>query len=443
MVAEFVVGERQSVVLDLSLLRKGDQGRFMTDFAETPYHRNRAPLHLVLDEADAFAPQRPMPGEHRMLGALEDLVRRGRARGIGVTLVTQRAAVLNKNVLTQCEVLVALRTIAPQDREAIDAWVKVHGTPAQREELMASRPSLPVGTAWVWSPGWLDMFKRVEIRRRETFDSSSTPRAGAQPAAPKRLADVDLEALKGRIAATIERAKAEDPRELRRQLAEAKAELARVKATPPPTAKGKPVEIPGLKAVEIKALERTVARVDAAVEAWGRSAERLAAVEKTGQDLAGQLVAAARGITEALVRLRVGPSARVARPASAPAPPVRASVSVPRRASAPSGDTGTGLTGPARKLLTALAQHGGRATDALAILTGYAASGGAFRNPLGALRSKGYVDGRGTVEATPAGLEALGTWDPLPTGEALPHQLTTLSTAKRRWPSSGRCTSRK
>lgn len=96
----------------------------MTDFAERLYHKNRQPLHLVLDEADAFAPQRPMKGQERLLGAIEDLVRRGRARGIGVTLVTQRAAVLNKDVLTQAEVLVALRTIAPQDREAINAWIR-------------------------------------------------------------------------------------------------------------------------------------------------------------------------------------------------------------------------------------------------------------------------------------------------------------------------------
>jgi hypothetical protein len=89
------------------------------------------------------------PGQQRLLGAVEDLVRRGRARGLGVTLVTQRSAVLNKDVLTQVEVLVALRTIAPQDRAAIDEWIKVHGTPEQREELMASCPrcrSAPPGS---------------------------------------------------------------------------------------------------------------------------------------------------------------------------------------------------------------------------------------------------------------------------------------------------------
>src|SRR4051812_36415696 len=87
-IADLIVDERLSVVLDLSLFRKGEQTRFMTDFAERLYHRNREPLHLVLDEADAFAPQKPMKGQERLLGAIEDLVRRGRARGLGITLVT-------------------------------------------------------------------------------------------------------------------------------------------------------------------------------------------------------------------------------------------------------------------------------------------------------------------------------------------------------------------
>jgi DNA helicase HerA-like ATPase len=137
LIADVVVDEGLAVVLDLSQFRKGEQTRFMTDFAERLYDKNRQPRHLVLDEADAFAPQRPMKGQERLLGAIEDLVRRGRARGIGVTLVTQRAAVLNKDVLTQAEVLVALHTIAPEDREAVDAWIRVHGTPEQRDELLA------------------------------------------------------------------------------------------------------------------------------------------------------------------------------------------------------------------------------------------------------------------------------------------------------------------
>jgi len=250
-------------VLDLSHFRKGEQTRFMTDFAERLYHKNRTPLHLVLDEADAFAPQRPLKGQERLLGAVEDLVRRGRARGIGVTLVTQRAAVLNKDVLTQAEVLVALRTIAPQDRDAIDAWIRVHGTPQEREALMASLPSLPVGTAWFWSPGWLDVFTRVRIRRRETFDSSATPRVGVSRQEPKMLAAVDLERLRNRLSATIEKARAEDPRELRRRIAELE------KAGRPPTIIER-VEVPILHEDQVKKLEELVVTLRAVTEDLSR-----------------------------------------------------------------------------------------------------------------------------------------------------------------------------
>jgi hypothetical protein len=70
LIADLIVEEGLSVVLDLSHFRKGEQTRLMTDFAERLYHKNRTPLHLVLDEADAFAPQRPLKGQERLLGRL-------------------------------------------------------------------------------------------------------------------------------------------------------------------------------------------------------------------------------------------------------------------------------------------------------------------------------------------------------------------------------------
>jgi DNA helicase HerA-like ATPase len=83
-----------------------------------------------------------------MLGAIEDLVRRGRARGLGITLISQRSAVLNKDVLTQAEVLVALRMTSPRDRRAVDEWVKLHAEDdAQRDGFPTSLPSMPVGEA--------------------------------------------------------------------------------------------------------------------------------------------------------------------------------------------------------------------------------------------------------------------------------------------------------
>lgn len=393
-IAEFVVAERRPVVLDLSLFRKGEQTRFMTDFAEALYHRNREPLHLVLDEADAFAPQRPQKGEERLLGACEDLVRRGRARGIGVTLVTQRAAVLNKSVLTQAEVLVALRTIAPQDRDAIEAWVKVHGTPEQRDTMMASLPSLPIGTAWFWSPGWLDVFERVEIRKRITLDSSATPKIGTRRAAPRELASVDLESLRARLAGAIERAEQDDPKALRRRIAELEKQAAAV------APRRVPVEVPVLTEGDRVMLQN----IRDMVESWSKHLGELLdrVLQQTGRRELEQ------------------------RPTPKPPPPARRAVEDVRaeRRHGRIAPSGAKLAGGERKILSALAQYdGGRTPTQVAILTGYASNGGGFRNYLSALRSRGFIktDRLGRLATTPEGEAALGPFDPLPTGTALFH----------------------
>jgi hypothetical protein len=223
--ADLIVENQISIVVDVSLFRKGEQVKFMTAFAETLYRRNRSAVHLVLDEADAFAPQRPFGNEARLLGAIEDIVRRGRARGIGVTMITQRPAVLNKNVLTQIEVLVVLRLTSPQDRAAIGEWVKMNADPDQASQMLGTLQQLPVGTAWFYSPGWLDLFKKVHIRTRETFDSSSTPKVGEKIIRPENMASVDLDEIRRKLDETIQRVEAEDPKALKKRIAQLEGEL--------------------------------------------------------------------------------------------------------------------------------------------------------------------------------------------------------------------------
>jgi hypothetical protein len=65
-----------------------------------------------------------------------------------------------------------------------------------------------------------------------------------------------------------------------------------------------------------------------------------------------------------------------------------------------------------RQILTALAQYPeGRSKVQVAVLTGYAASGGGFNNYLGALRSRGLIEGVGErITITEAGIKALGSW---------------------------------
>ena len=92
-----------------------------------------------------------------------------------------------------------------------------------------------------------------------------------------------------------------------------------------------------------------------------------------------------------------------------------------RVASAESLDGPLKLASGERRILTALAQYPqGRSKVQVAVLTGYAATGGGFNNYLGALRSRGLIEGDGErLTITEAGIQALGSWEPLPTGSAL------------------------
>src|SRR5208337_5536 len=256
--AEFVVDSGASVVFSLRHLSISDQRRFAQDFAEKLYDlkgkpENRTPLHIFLDEADEFVPQRIPHGFERMFGAYDRLVRRGRSSGIGLTLISQRAQVLNKDVLSQCETLICHRLLHKLDRKAIEAWIEAHDTEGQSETFMAALASLERGTAWVWSPSWLNVFRQVPVRLRETFDSSFTPKAGQKAKTAAKLAEVDLEVLKQRLSATIEKAKHDDPAELRKRIHELEGQI---KAKPIIAVTGETIDREKLMDAERAEIER-------------------------------------------------------------------------------------------------------------------------------------------------------------------------------------------
>lgn len=384
-IARALVNHPFPAVLDVSHLRKGQATRFLGAFLESLYRLNRVPLHLICDEADVYAPQRPFAEEARTLGAMEDIVRRGRIKGVGCTLITQRPAVLNKNVLTQCEMLVAMRLVHPKDIDAIKEWVAVHGDTETARVMIADLPALPVGTAWIWSPGWGDIFERVKIRTRKTFDSSATPKPGQRVVAPQSFAVVDIEKLGKDIAATVERAKADDPKVLRQEIARLRADLAKK----PCAAAPERVEVPVLTEDDRMLIERAI-----------KVAESVPLIRLELQAI----------IT------RHGKAHTIACAAT----PTRA----PRAPSAPKTRANYESNGTLGKcesgILRVLAQYPeGCEIGKIALLSGYRVSGG-FRNSLAALRSRGAIEGENglLMRITREG-ENLGPFDPIPGGEGL------------------------
>lgn len=168
-IAQAVVKENISCVISTFGMPKVAQRHLIAEFSEELLKINNTPRHVFIEEAHEFVPQRVMGGLAKCFAAVEALVVMGRNRGIGVTLINQRAATLNKDVLTQVDTLLAFRNVAPQDRKALKEWVEAHSAEGDFNEFMASLPSLPTGEGWMWSPEFMEVFQRIKIRKRETF----------------------------------------------------------------------------------------------------------------------------------------------------------------------------------------------------------------------------------------------------------------------------------
>ena len=188
-------------VVDVSDFGSGaDRRAFMAAFTEALYGSNAEPLHLVLDEADLWAPQRVPPDGYDLLGRVEEIVRRGRVRGFVPWLVTQRPAVLHKDVLSQADVLVSMKLTSSQDRAAVGRWIEGQADWAEGRRILAALPRLGRGEGWAWAPAD-GVLARVAFPRIRTLDSSQTPRRrDAVAGAPPTLATLDVSAIRAALA---------------------------------------------------------------------------------------------------------------------------------------------------------------------------------------------------------------------------------------------------
>jgi hypothetical protein len=411
LIADAIVDNQIPAILSLRHFEsQADQRRLVTDFARRIYHRKGeegrdTPTLLVIDEAHLFCPQRVGAAEAQMVGAIQKIVRQGRSSGLGVALIDQRAASVNKDLLTQLELLVAHRTSSPQDRKALEAWIEQHDTNDDKSKFLERLASLERGTAWFWSPGWLDLFKEVHVRERRTFDSSATPKAGERAITPTKLADIDLDALRTKLATSIEQAKADDPKVLRARIVELERELAKK-----PTVVAQTVE---------REVERIIVDKDLAA-----MLDRLDDVAKDLKDRIGQAWDRAlhppQPTTSVVVNgtLHGGASSRAA---STFTDADSRHAEAPKSVAPPRGNGSSTLGGGERKILTALAQYpAGRTKVQVALLTGYAHNGGGFSNYISSLRGRGLLEGDGgRLTITEAGCRELGAYTPLPTGKDL------------------------
>jgi uncharacterized protein len=411
--ADAVIAERFSCVICTEGLSASDEVRFVREFLDRLYRKNREPIHVFVDEADMFAPQKPFdPEDARAIRAMSNVVRRGRKKGIGCTMITQRPSVINKDVLSQVDLLMVLGMSHNLDIEPVEKWIRNKRNPDLAAELLESLPTLQQGDAWAWAPR-AGIYRRFRARRKSTFDSGATPKPGERPRVAKKLTPVDIERLGKTLSAAAEEQRANDPKTLRARIAELEKQLA---AKPAGKVETKAVKEPVLDKRSLAALTKAVDGVERHLVGLAQIVDRMAqaqqviasegdnlrkfaariqAPQPTNREIAARAFANDGKVTKLVGKhqIRVKPM----RPTTA-------------ESGLPVGEAAT---------LRALIQYpGGLNRRQLTVLTGYKRS---TRDAyLLRLLNRGYVEYSGErVFATQAALLEMPDAEPLPTGLAL------------------------
>lgn len=426
-----------SAIFDIGDWITDDQIAFVYAFSSELLRINKAAVHLFIDEADTFAPQLLESKEQKKcLGAVSRLVKQGGIKGVGVTMISQRSADLNKKILSQIERLTLLGMRHPPDIKPVSEWVSVNVGPAYAETVSKELPRLEVGEAFICD-GPNAGGSRIRIRKRTTFNSGATPKPGERKMEPKVLAKIDIERLGKEISDSVERAKADDPEVLRAKIAELERKLRDV---PAPTVETKTIEVPGkpdpeeLKRIIRKEIELRGLQVFNAIGSdvvkilfdAGRRLNELGELMDKQADALSHSDAWCNALTFGTFSFETDQAIQTIKPMQIPRAP-----EAPRAAPARSGWQAThspapqakqrasvsngSLTNPQKRILEALQKGLAINRDSLTrtwvgFLSGASPKSSSFINNLSALRSKGLIDYRegSRVCLTPVGMQSTG-----------------------------------
>jgi uncharacterized protein len=132
--------------------------KLMKDLFEERKQEKIPPFFTVIEEAHNYCPERSF-GETKCSKILRTVASEGRKFGLGLCVVSQRPARVDKSVLSQCTTQIILKVTNPNDLKAISN--SVEGLTAESEDEIKN---LAIGSALI--TGIVDMPLFVTIRPR-------------------------------------------------------------------------------------------------------------------------------------------------------------------------------------------------------------------------------------------------------------------------------------
>lgn len=182
--ARFSVEKSLSLILDVSEFDEDERTDFLLTYFESLWaaaFTARRPYQIVLEEAHEFIPQLQRTPLKKILTRF---ALRGRKRGVGLIIVSQRSAKIDKDVLTQAGVMFLHKVMHPTD---IKVYQDMIPQKAADVEQMISR--LTIGEAIVH---YGSQVTTAQMRLRHTYHAGATPELGSQRAPRLRSTDVRL-----------------------------------------------------------------------------------------------------------------------------------------------------------------------------------------------------------------------------------------------------------
>jgi hypothetical protein len=367
-------------IIDMADFLPGGQAQFFVDFAPTLLKRMHGVVYLVLEEAHLFAPkERSGVGQENMaIHWAKMLATAGRSKGIRLVVATQRTQALHNALLGSCDTLITHRLTAPADQAPVVNWLKANVDAATRDRVASSLSSLKTGQGWICS-GEAKVFELVQFPRIRTFDNTATPTGNAAPQTVKTAA-VDVEALRAAIGDAVKDVEENDPKLLRKRIAELERQVAsRASAKAAPASS----QVEDALRNELRLVTQRCDALELVLNGWHDRARKVA---KTLLEAAGDVALGTKPdkLAAAVVRHDVRLDAVV------PAPRPREAARAPSPLSA-------GVTAPQQRILDSLAALAAFGVaqppkETLAAHAGVPHTSGGYRNNLSALRTAGLID---------------------------------------------------
>jgi Helicase HerA, central domain len=167
-----IITKSKRIVLDVSDLDETEQKKTISDFLESTFRvatqlfkagsDKQIPFLIVVEEADIYVPQQAK----NRLPILETISKRGRKRGLGVLFATQRPALVNKNVLTQCNNVFIGRLTHKVDIDSVRIFFS---SMDDARQLTGFEPGEFYVQGTISDPSF------IKVRKRESRHGGATP----------------------------------------------------------------------------------------------------------------------------------------------------------------------------------------------------------------------------------------------------------------------------